>query len=152
MGLDDFCNIGLDLGLGFTSPTDNHRPSKLGKTTMSSFEPSLTLGLCRETYSQIVAGSELNNKGSNESGELLYRQDSGAESFSNGSVKREREAGSEEGEIERVSSRVSDEDDDGANARKKLRLNKDQSALLEESFKIHSTLNPVLSLIFLFWL
>ncbi|GFS33755.1 homeobox-leucine zipper protein family [Actinidia rufa] len=142
MGLDDFCNTGLGLGLGFTSPADNHRPSKLGNTTMRSFEPSLTLGFCGESYSQRVAVSEFNNKGSNESGELLYRQDSGAESFSNGSVKREREVGSEEGEIERVSSRVSDEDDDGTNARKKLRLNKDQSALLEESFKIHSTLNP----------
>jgi homeobox-leucine zipper protein len=31
----------------------------------------------------------------------------------------------------------------GASARKKLRLSKDQSAFLEESFKEHSTLNPV---------
>nr|GMC67998.1 homeobox-leucine zipper protein HAT22-like [Ipomoea batatas] len=45
--------------------------------------------------------------------------------------------------MERVSSRViSDEDDDGGNGRKKLRLTKAQSALLEESFKQHSTLNP----------
>ncbi|KAK6152823.1 hypothetical protein DH2020_012462 [Rehmannia glutinosa] len=63
--------------------------------------------------------------------------------ISNVSVKRERsEMGSEEVEIERVSSRVSDEDDDGSNGRKKLRLTKAQSALLEESFKHHSTLNP----------
>jgi homeobox-leucine zipper protein len=34
-----------------------------------------------------------------------------------------------------------DEDDDGA-ARKKLRLSKDQAAVLEECFKTHSTLNP----------
>lgn len=53
--------------------------------------------------------------------------------------------GSEEVDIERVSSRVSDEDDDGSNARKKLRLTKAQSALLEESFKMHSTLNPVIT-------
>ncbi|KAG6423256.1 hypothetical protein SASPL_113646 [Salvia splendens] len=33
-------------------------------------------------------------------------------------------------------------DDDGLNARKKLRLSKEQSAFLEESFKEHSTLNP----------
>ncbi|KAI5065011.1 hypothetical protein GOP47_0019706 [Adiantum capillus-veneris] len=40
-----------------------------------------------------------------------------------------------------VSSRVSDEEESGS-ARKKLRLSKEQSALLEESFKEHSTLNP----------
>ncbi|KAH7438909.1 hypothetical protein KP509_04G036500 [Ceratopteris richardii] len=40
-----------------------------------------------------------------------------------------------------VSSRASDEED-GASTRKKLRLTKEQSALLEESFKEHSTLNP----------
>nr|XP_018676321.1 PREDICTED: homeobox-leucine zipper protein HAT4-like isoform X2 [Musa acuminata subsp. malaccensis] len=37
---------------------------------------------------------------------------------------------------------VSDEEDDGDGCRKKLRLSKDQSAILEESFKEHSTLNP----------
>ncbi|XP_048544109.1 homeobox-leucine zipper protein HOX2-like [Triticum urartu] len=39
----------------------------------------------------------------------------------------------------------SDEDDDGgdgAGGRKKLRLSKDQAAVLEECFKTHSTLNP----------
>lgn len=35
-----------------------------------------------------------------------------------------------------------DEDDDGA-ARKKLRLSKDQAAVLEECFKTHHTLTPV---------
>ncbi|XP_062196832.1 homeobox-leucine zipper protein HOX27-like [Phragmites australis] len=43
--------------------------------------------------------------------------------------------------IERSSSRASDEDE-GASARKKLRLSKEQSAFLEENFKEHSTLNP----------
>ncbi|KAF5736398.1 hypothetical protein HS088_TW14G00540 [Tripterygium wilfordii] len=37
--------------------------------------------------------------------------------------------------------RGSDEDENG-NARKKLRLSKDQSAFLEDSFKEHNTLNP----------
>lgn len=35
------------------------------------------------------------------------------------------------------------DDEDGDNSRKKLRLTKDQSAILEESFKEHNTLNPV---------
>ncbi|KAJ7566435.1 hypothetical protein O6H91_02G103000 [Diphasiastrum complanatum] len=33
-------------------------------------------------------------------------------------------------------------DEEGCNPRKKLRLSKEQFALLEESFKEHSTLNP----------
>ncbi|XP_022847866.1 homeobox-leucine zipper protein HOX11-like [Olea europaea var. sylvestris] len=46
-------------------------------------------------------------------------------------------------ETERVlSSRASDDDENGFNTRKKLRLSKEQSAFLEESFKEHSTLNP----------
>lgn len=46
---------------------------------------------------------------------------------------------------QRASSRASDEDDNGGvgNTRKKLRLSKDQSTFLEESFKEHNTLNPV---------
>ncbi|KAJ7550743.1 hypothetical protein O6H91_07G115700 [Diphasiastrum complanatum] len=40
-----------------------------------------------------------------------------------------------------ATSRASDEEDGGM-PRKKLRLSKEQSALLEESFKEHSTLNP----------
>ncbi len=43
-----------------------------------------------------------------------------------------------------LSSRGGSDDEDGSgNTRKKLRLSKEQSALLEESFKDHSTLNPV---------
>ncbi|KAL2330898.1 hypothetical protein Fmac_018479 [Flemingia macrophylla] len=45
---------------------------------------------------------------------------------------------------QRASSRASDEDDNNGtgNTRKKLRLSKEQSAFLEESFKEHNTLNP----------
>lgn len=46
-----------------------------------------------------------------------------------------------EGEGERTSSRASDDDENGS-TRKKLRLSKEQSAFLEESFKEHTTLNP----------
>lgn len=47
----------------------------------------------------------------------------------------------EVGESGRASSRASDEDENGC-TRKKLRLSKEQSAFLEESFKEHNTLNP----------
>nr|XP_009411330.1 PREDICTED: homeobox-leucine zipper protein HAT22-like isoform X2 [Musa acuminata subsp. malaccensis] len=53
----------------------------------------------------------------------------------------EAEEGDEEEEAERLSSRGSDEEDEGG-VRKKLRLTKEQSALLEDRFKEHSTINP----------
>ncbi|KAL3526926.1 hypothetical protein ACH5RR_011582 [Cinchona calisaya] len=141
MGFDDICSPGLVLGLGIPSTEDNHKPRKPSLKTEQSinFEPSLTLSLF---------GSEAFDKKSDAPppADDLHRQDSAASSFSNGSVKRERELLSEEVEIERNSSRViSDEDEDGggSNSRKKLRLTKAQSALLEESFKQHSTLNPL---------
>ncbi|KAL6530000.1 homeobox associated leucin zipper [Orobanche minor] len=154
MGFDhDLCNTGLVLGLGFSlsSSTGEHKSKKPGNSAQKldylgkvTDEPSLTLSLFGQTFNlaKKAAGSDQYQSGDDH----LYRQDSGASSFSNvSSVKREREAGSEEVEIERViSSRASDEedDDDGPNGRKKLRLTKAQSALLEESFKQQSTLNP----------
>ncbi|KAK2977019.1 hypothetical protein RJ640_022285 [Escallonia rubra] len=59
-----------------------------------------------------------------------------------GGKKRDSEAaGNDAAEAERASSRASDEDENGL-SRKKLRLSKEQSAYLEESFKEHTTLNP----------
>uniref|UniRef100_M1BXI8 Homeodomain leucine-zipper 1 n=1 Tax=Solanum tuberosum TaxID=4113 RepID=M1BXI8_SOLTU len=149
MGFDDICNTGLVLGLGFSSTAD-YKSKKIttplvGKGPSLGLEPSLTLSLISgdRTYEQQPIKISKDHQSAD-----LYRQDSAASSYSNASVKRERDVGSEETttEVERVSSRViSDEDDDGSNARKKLRLTKAQSALLEESFKIHSTLNPVSS-------
>ncbi|KAL2459049.1 Homeobox-leucine zipper protein HAT22 [Forsythia ovata] len=123
MGSDDIHNPGLVLGLGFSSAPDQRVPSlklddhhdQFGKGS----EPSLILTLSAD-----------------------QPQDSGASSFYNGSVKRERRVGCEDIERERMASRVFDEDDDGSNGRKKLRLTKSQSALLEESFKQQSTPNP----------
>lgn len=156
MGFDDphACNTGLVLGLGLTasqestSPTPqkaHHQMNPMLKKP-NSFEPSLTLGLFGNSFHEDDhQGNSLD----------LYRQGSPhnshsavSNSFSSGRVvKRERDLSSEEVEVEKVSSRViSDEDEDGPNARKKLRLTKEQSALLEESFKQHSTLNPVIHL------
>lgn len=161
MGFDDICNTGLVLGLGFTASQDHtspcaskpgdhiQRPNNPKKLFTTDFEPSLTLGLSgSEPSYQAVAGTKKIDvsKGCEEAIDF-YRQaspHSAVSSFSSGRVKRERDLSSEEVEVEeKVSSRVSDEDEDGTNARKKLRLTKEQSALLEESFKQHSTLNPV---------
>ncbi|KAK3030801.1 hypothetical protein RJ639_037182, partial [Escallonia herrerae] len=64
--------------------------------------------------------------------------------YRSGRNKRDFEAGNNEVETERASSRNgSDEElENGLGGRKKLRLTKDQSAFLEESFKEHHTLNP----------
>lgn len=131
MGYDDLCNTGLVLGLGFPSSPPAGKFKQADKQHEGFFYPSLTLSLS--------AGVGCDNY----KGGYCRRQDSGASrsSLSNASVKREREMG-EEVEIERRP--ASDEDDDGSNriTRKKLRLTKAQSVLLEESFKRHSTLNP----------
>ncbi|MFQ6636659.1 hypothetical protein Gotur_013992 [Gossypium turneri] len=161
MGLDDdACSTGLVLGLGFSSAleTPSKKPSCLKfeqpATTVApptTFEPSLTLGLFGDQGYQVTKKSDVNKSGylhhheEPGAGDLYRRQaspHSAVSSFSSGRVKREREVSSEELEVEKNSSRVSDEDEDAVNARKKLRLTKEQSALLEESFKQHSTLNP----------
>ncbi|GER39615.1 homeobox-leucine zipper protein family [Striga asiatica] len=146
MGFDDICNTGLGLGLGFSiGEYKSKKPAGQKLEFLGKIEPSLTLSLSGDLPKNPSVSDQNNGKIAAFSGEdHLYRQDSAASSFSNvSSVKREREPASEEVERERaISSRVSDEDDDGSNGRKKLRLSKAQSALLEESFKMHSTLNP----------
>ncbi|XP_057420365.1 homeobox-leucine zipper protein HAT22-like isoform X2 [Lotus japonicus] len=104
-------------------------------------EPSLTLGLSGESYPQKVVKVNKNKVFYGEDGlDLSTTQTSPhcstVSSFSSGKVKRERDHGSEEVDTAEI-------DEDGATAaRKKLRLTKEQSAMLEESFKQHSTLNP----------
>lgn len=141
MGFDDISNTCLVLGLGFETPLKG-TTTQSSKKAVTSFEPSLTLGLSGDSF--FVTKKIDANKGCDESGDFYYQASphSGVSSFSNVSVKRERDLASEEMEAERVSLRVSDEDDDFSNTRKKLRLTKEQSALLEDSFKLHSTLNP----------
>ncbi|XP_060213815.1 homeobox-leucine zipper protein HAT4 [Lycium barbarum] len=60
-----------------------------------------------------------------------------------GNKRSEREANNfEDNEMERASSRGISDEEDGETCRKKLRLTKEQSAILEDSFKQHHTLNP----------
>ncbi|XP_028762560.1 homeobox-leucine zipper protein HAT4-like [Neltuma alba] len=54
----------------------------------------------------------------------------------------EREPNGEEHDADRDCSRGISDEEDAETSRKKLRLSKDQSAILEESFKEHNTLNP----------
>ncbi|KAK1423447.1 hypothetical protein QVD17_18750 [Tagetes erecta] len=132
------CSTRLVLGLSLNSSSSSstvklnttcstNQPSTAldHKCVIPSFEPSLTLALL-----------------SNHSDHGFLHRD---KSFSNMSLKRERDVGSDESE--RVLSGVTsvddvEDDDDCVNGRKKLRLTKSQSALLEEAFKHHSSLNP----------
>ncbi|KVH92411.1 Homeodomain-containing protein [Cynara cardunculus var. scolymus] len=164
MGFHGVSNKGLILELGLNSTSSSSSILENNSTTTKkpcstlSFQPSLTLSLsgdhATKTPPPCVAGVGGNTGG--EHGGGLYRQDSvsgGGSSFSvaSVSVKREREVKSEDSEkASRVISRTSvddheveeDDDDGSVNGRKKLRLTKAQSALLEEAFKHHSTLNP----------
>ncbi|GMJ15076.1 hypothetical protein like AT5G47370 [Hibiscus trionum] len=58
------------------------------------------------------------------------------------SGKRSEREGNNGDELERASSHGVSDEEDGDTSRKKLRLSKDQSAVLEECFKEHNTLNP----------
>ncbi|KAJ0490157.1 putative transcription factor homeobox-WOX family [Helianthus annuus] len=154
MGFDSVCDTGLVLGLSLGSSPSMINRNTMGSAKkhldhgvtepMQSFEPSLTLSLSgnhRECNNKrAVAGCVSDVSG-------------GCSSISNVSVKREREVGSEESErvsndnnysgvISATSVDDVEEDDDGCvNGRKKLRLTKPQSALLEEAFKHHCSLN-----------
>lgn len=157
MGLHNSSNtvsdLQLVLGLGLSAAHDTSPKKLLPSSNLpvtSDCEPSLTLGLSGDSYNQLPKKIDV-NKVCEETHDHLSRQTSSphsaVSSFSSGRVKRERDLSSEDAEAERViSSRASDEDEDGTNARKKLRLTKEQSALLEESFKQHSTLNPVITI------
>ncbi|XWS21334.1 hypothetical protein CRYUN_Cryun30bG0046600 [Craigia yunnanensis] len=149
MELDDICSTGLVLGLGLGlgclvkqenfSESDQQKKKKLSLKHDHCF-PSLTLGPSDDIYQSAtkIDASKVHGEWID-----LHQQASSlsvVSSFSNSSVK-ERDFGGEEVELERVSSRVSDEDEEGS-PRKKLRLSKEQSAILEDNFKEHSTLNP----------
>ncbi|KAL8193717.1 hypothetical protein R6Q57_026409 [Mikania cordata] len=97
-----FANTELALELGL-NPTPSMPTKKLSPSPDHPLVPSLTLALSADSC--------------------------GGSSFSNASVKRERDV-------------ASDEEDGGVNDKKKLRLTKAQSGLLEEAFKLHTTLNP----------
>ena len=141
----DTCDTGLALGLNYNASgpcSDGHgRREPIVKlerssSNMVSVEPSLTLGLSDDTHGSIKSTEEAR----------VARQSSPhstVSSFSDGhpsNTKKENSIKSEE--AQKFSFRVSDEEEEGS-ARKKLRLTKDQSALLEDKFKEQSTLNPV---------
>ncbi|WOK92257.1 hypothetical protein Cni_G00948 [Canna indica] len=120
----------LSIGCGRRSST---------KSSSISHPPPLTLSLCDgvdqaandEWIRRKMAAGTPSPHSANSSFSAAYLP----------GVKKETDLGFEGAEAERLSYRGSDEEDDGG-VRKKLRLTKEQSAMLEDRFKEHSTINP----------
>ncbi|KAJ0967721.1 hypothetical protein J5N97_024638 [Dioscorea zingiberensis] len=127
MAEDDPCDTGLVLGLGFggkpSLSNPKHRRRDPSCPNQTSAGALLTLSLSDDAFTARTPA--FNNPLS--------------------TVKKEMDVGVDqeamEADLVSISLRASDEEDDGA-ARKKLRLTKEQSSLLEDRFKEHSTLNP----------
>lgn len=145
MGSDDACSLpGLTLGLGFSldqSPASNKdKDRKLDKEIKNSnlllkFDhglPSLSLG-------SLPQGDETTTC----CFQMTSSINPGSSSYSNSGMVKRKKGGGDDVEVDdkAVSSRGSDDDEEGS-PRKKLRLTKEQSAILEDSFKQNSTLNP----------
>ncbi|WVZ56105.1 hypothetical protein U9M48_006684 [Paspalum notatum var. saurae] len=130
--LDD---AGLALGLSLGGGAPDAARHGAASSRLSPLEPSLTLSMPDEATATATTGSGGCGGGPAHSVSSL--------SVAAG-VKRERV---DDAEAERASSTAAAraggaEDDDDGSTRKKLRLTKEQSALLEDRFKEHSTLNP----------
>ncbi|KAL4324907.1 hypothetical protein GQ457_11G022290 [Hibiscus cannabinus] len=144
-------DLGLSLSLGFSQ--DHHhslqlnlRPSLIPSSadSCSSFHVSAPSDPFRTETRSFLRGIDVNSLPSTVDCEEEAGVSSPNSTISSVSGKRsEREAiNGDEIDIERACSRGISDDEDGDTSRKKLRLSKDQSAVLEESFKEHNTLNP----------
>lgn len=155
MNFDDTSNtwlqLDLDLGLALHDHFDDHgkRESKKKRVENPSkcikAYPMLTLGPSKEESEENTKIQQHSTSKTESCDQNLPTQFTSASiesSFSN-STSIKKESGEEfEVEIEKVPiTRIGNVDKDGS-PRKKLRLTKQQSEVLEENFKEHSTLNP----------
>ncbi|KDO61350.1 hypothetical protein CISIN_1g029573mg [Citrus sinensis] len=154
-------DLGLSLSLSF--PQNHHSlqlnlmPSSACSTSPSGFSLQKTpwnealfpssdpnSESCRAETRSFLRGIDVNRLPSHADNEEEVGVSSPNSTISSVSGKRsEREPNGDELEMERACSRGISDEEDGDTSRKKLRLSKDQSAILEESFKEHNTLNPV---------
>ncbi|KAH7514204.1 hypothetical protein FEM48_Zijuj11G0063900 [Ziziphus jujuba var. spinosa] len=161
-------DLGLSLSLSFIPKNNNNRSVQLNlmpalvPSSASSSSPSSGFNLhnrpswnetfpssdrnsesCRAETRSFLRGIDVNRLPSTVDCEEEAGVSSPNSTVSSVSGKRsEREANGDELDIERACSRGISDEEDGETSRKKLRLSKDQSAILEESFKEHNTLNP----------
>ncbi|RRT44216.1 hypothetical protein B296_00031077, partial [Ensete ventricosum] len=151
---DTDLSLGLAIGPANTASADDCRRRQRGCcspcTNLFPDEPSLSLSLSDDAS----GGGRTMQKSEADRPSQLPSSRSAASSFSsaayavipnNNTIKKKKKKKEDVGaEVERVSSRGSDEEENSS-GRKKLRLTREQSALLEDRFKEHTTLNPVSS-------
>ncbi|XP_059657607.1 homeobox-leucine zipper protein HAT4-like [Cornus florida] len=153
-------DLGLNLSLSFPenrsslqlnlmpSLVSSSSPSPFGTLQKSSWNETFPSSdrnseTCRVETRSFLKGIDVNRSPSTVDCEDEAGVSSPNSTISSVSGKRsEREANGDEHELERSCSRGISDEEDGDMGRKKLRLSKDQSAILEESFKEHNTLNP----------
>lgn len=150
MDPQDLCDAGLSLGLAIgpcTASTADH--SRRRQHPRESASLTLSLGAADDDVPRAMQSTA---DAAEKEARPLASPCSAVSSFSSASaaaaaacVKKEKDVEEAEAEAERVSNncRASDEEEDNSCCRKKLRLTKEQSALLEDRFKEHSSLNPV---------
>ncbi|XP_021893629.1 homeobox-leucine zipper protein HAT4 [Carica papaya] len=156
-------DLGLSLSLSFSRPlhlnllssssSSSAHPPPPPPSNLPLNKPSWNLPFsspsdpnseaCRAETRSFLRGIDVNRLPSTTDCEEEAGVSSPNSTISSVSGKRsEREGNGEDNEIERACSRGISDEEDGDTSRKKLRLSKDQSAILEESFKEHNTLNP----------
>ncbi|KAJ8556436.1 hypothetical protein K7X08_032188 [Anisodus acutangulus] len=143
-------DLGLSLTLSFPDNNKNttnhqlnlapfnliHKTSSTDSLFPSSDRSSET---CRVETRTLLKGIDVNRLPATVDADEEAGVSNSTISSVSGNKRSEREANN--CEENRTSRGISDEED-GETSRKKLRLSKDQSAILEESFKEHNTLNP----------
>ncbi|KAG8374685.1 hypothetical protein BUALT_Bualt10G0021600 [Buddleja alternifolia] len=131
------------------SSNNSHSPFPIINKTQQPFPSSdRRLETCRVETRSFLKGIDVNCLPPTAAADAEEEEEEGGVSSPNSTIssvsgkRSEREATTDEQEMERACSRGISDEEDAENARKKLRLSKDQSAVLEESFKEHNTLNP----------
>ncbi|KAE9599964.1 hypothetical protein Lal_00045435 [Lupinus albus] len=146
MGFNDISNTGLQFGLGLSLGLHDHHKQRDKIQIKREDDPSK----CNKAYPSLTLGPSSDDHAPGSKIEASSRSTVSSSLVSNSSsIMRERDhfLGQEfevevEVEVEKVPSKVRNFDGEDINPRKKLRLTKEQSAVLEENFKENSTLNP----------
>ncbi|MBA0863283.1 hypothetical protein Goshw_018996 [Gossypium schwendimanii] len=155
---DDGLGLSLSLGCGQNQPSSKLNFMFLASNPLQNLQQNKTWNrLCLSSDGHMDTGSFLRGIDVNRAPAATVdcEEEGGGVSSPNSTIstisgkKNERDHVADETEAERDScSRASDDEDGGGSAgggdasRKKLRLSKEQSMVLEETFKEHSTLNP----------
>ncbi|XP_039062516.1 homeobox-leucine zipper protein HAT4-like [Hibiscus syriacus] len=141
----DHQDLGLSLSLSF--PQNHLQPNLSPSVALSSASDTIPESLPVESSTKLfLGGIDVNRVPSTadceEEAGVSSPNSTISSSVSGKRSEREGNNGSNELELERASSHGVSDEEDGDTSRKKLRLSKDQSAILEECFKEHHTLNP----------